>query len=329
MMEINKTESQSVLLEVKNLWVTYTQDFKKKLAVKDVSFSLSYGETLGIIGESGAGKSTLGWAILGMIKEPNEITGKILVNGRDVLKLSERELMKYRWSEVSMVFQTAMNSLNPVISIGSNFMRLLLDKGLSKTKIEAKEKIIDLFNIVNLRDPESLINKYPHELSGGMKQRIVLAMALSASPSVLIADEPTTALDTINQLIILELLKKAKEENKVKSVILISHDLSVHAFLDDRIIVMLHGEIVERGLREEILRENVPHHPYTESLNLSVTLNVNKVRESGTKNIRSSYTSEGCAFATLCPKAMEKCFNNKPDEIFVSDTHAIKCFLFG
>jgi len=329
MIEKNNLYNSTYLMQVKDLTISYAQLRNTKRAVNRVTFELKYGEILGIIGESGAGKSTIGLAILGMIKKPNEITGQILVEGEDVTKMTPNELEAYRWTKVSMVFQTAMNSLNPVATVGTSFIRLLLDKRLAKSVTEARQLAVKFLRIVNLPLPGVVLTMYPHEMSGGMKQRLALAMAISALPKILIADEPTTALDTINQLVILELIKEIKEQKKVESVILISHDLAVHAFLDDRVLVMYKGSIVERGTRKDVFSLDAPHHPYTSNLINSSVLDSTD-RNVITKEIPDARkTDNGCPFSDLCPEAMEKCFTNEPQEVPISDTHSIKCFLYG
>ncbi|MEM0321949.1 MAG: ABC transporter ATP-binding protein, partial [Thermoprotei archaeon] len=217
------------LLKVEDLNVSYFVKDHYNDVVKNLNFELSTGEILGIMGESGAGKSTVGWAIMRMINPPHKVGGKILLDGMNVLSLSPQQLSEYRWKKVAMIFQTAMNSLDPVTSVGKSFSRLLLDKGLASTGREAHKLVGELLEMVGL--PPVVADMYSFELSGGMKQRVLIAMALSAKPQVLVADEPTTALDTLTQFSILKTMLDLRKSNRIGSMIFISHDLSVQAFM--------------------------------------------------------------------------------------------------
>jgi oligopeptide/dipeptide ABC transporter ATP-binding protein len=320
------------MLTVKNLSVTFRQADGAKLdAVKEVSFALSRGEVLGIIGESGAGKSTVGWGILGMIEPPHVCTGEIIMNknGKNILSMSQQELREFRWKDVAMVFQSAMNSLDPVITVGKNFLQLLLDKHVVGSKEAAREAISRLFKIVGL--DEEVASMYPFELSGGMKQRVSIAMAIGTSPNILIADEPTTALDTVTQFSVLNVLLELKKQAKIGAMILISHDLSVQAYMVDRAMVMLHGRLIEVGLKAEIFRD--PKHPYTQFLVNSLSLGESKERKipSAASGSAISHTQEagGCPFASACPYATQRCTERFPEMTRLSETRKVACYLHG
>lgn len=311
------------LLSVKDLSVTYRQSGGRRLeAVKQANFELGQGEVLGIVGESGAGKSTIGWGILGMIGPPHLCHGDVIVKGRNVLSMGESELREYRWKDVAMVFQSAMNSLDPVITVGKNMVQLLMDKRVVRSKEEAREYTTNLFRTVGLA--EVVPDMYPFELSGGMKQRVSIAMALSTNPRILIADEATTALDTVTQFSVLTLLGDLRKAGKIGGMILISHDLSVQAYMADRVIVMLQGRIVEVGSKEEVFKE--PKHPYTQFLvgSLSMEKQLKRaVRVAG----EGSTAPEGCPFTNACPNVMPRCREKFPEMTNLSQTRSVACYL--
>jgi len=319
------------ILSVKDLSVTFRQADGVTLdAVKGVSFNLSRGEVLGIVGESGAGKSTVGWGILGMIEPPHLCRGEVVVNrsGKNVLSMNQHELREFRWKEVAMVFQSAMNSLDPVITVGKNFGQVLQDKHVVRSKEQAKARISELFRIVDLSD--GVQEMYPFELSGGMKQRVSIAMALGTAPSILIADEPTTALDTITQFSVLNVLLDLKKQAKIGAMILISHDLSVQAYMADRAMVMLKGRLIEVGSKTEIF-EN-PQHPYTQFLVSSLSLEKSgekKPPTTGRTGVVAAAGAEGCPFTGMCPYVMEKCGEKFPEMTRLSETGSVACYLRG
>jgi peptide/nickel transport system ATP-binding protein len=231
-------------LRVKNLEVAYALGNRVLLnACRDVQFDMRQGESVGLLGESGAGKSTVAYAVMGLIEPPNKVSGEVIYGGKNVLAMSQAELREYRWNQVAMIFQAAMNSLDPIATVGKNMDELILDKHVAGSKAEARELSKRLLNTVDLS--EEVYKMYPFELSGGMKQRVIIAMALATNPKILILDEPTTALDTITQFSVLSTIKSLKEEGKVGGLMLISHDISVQAFMVDRILVMLKGLVVE------------------------------------------------------------------------------------
>jgi oligopeptide/dipeptide ABC transporter ATP-binding protein len=312
------------ILSVKGLSVTYRQTAGRKLqAVKSANFELGRGEVLGIVGESGAGKSTIGWGILGMIGPPHACEGEVIVRGKNVLSMNEPELRNYRWKDVAMVFQSAMNSLDPVITVGKNMAQLLMDKRVVRSQEEARAYTADLFRTVGLG--EGVPDMYPFELSGGMKQRVSIAMALCTSPRILIADEATTALDTVTQFSVLTLLGDLKKEGKIGGMILISHDLSVQAYMADRVIVMLRGRIVEVGSKQEVFKE--PKHPYTKFLVGSLNLESQPKSPGGSAG-DSFAAVEGCPFAGACPSVMPRCREKFPEMTQISQTRSVACCLY-
>jgi peptide/nickel transport system ATP-binding protein len=295
-------------------------------AVDNVSFSLEKETVLGIAGESGSGKSTLAWSIMGLPPPPGRIIGgRIFIDGIDVLSLKEEERRrKLLWQKVSMVFQGAINAFNPVYTIGYQIAEpLMLHRGYSKK--EALQKAAELVKSVGL-NPD-VIHRYPHELSGGMKQRAVIAMALALDPPLLIADEPTTALDVVVQAQILNLLKKLKFERKL-SVILITHDLSVIAELADYVAVMYAGRIVEYGPIEEVY--NNPRHPYTQLLLSSIPRlrgTIDKLRFIPGEPPDLINPPKGCKFHPRCPFVFDECRVSEPDLITVGENHLARCWL--
>ncbi|MCS6833606.1 MAG: ABC transporter ATP-binding protein, partial [Flammeovirgaceae bacterium] len=265
----NDIEQQDKILEVKNLTVEFQNDTGKTVAVDDVSFSLPKGETVGIVGESGSGKSVTSLSLLRLIQHPpGRITsGEILFQSRkygkiDILKLPKDQLRDLRGGEISMIFQDPMSSLNPVFTCGDQVMEAILLHEKVSYK-EAKERTLELFHKVKLPRPQEIFKSYPHQISGGQKQRVMIAMALSCKPAILIADEPTTALDVTVQATILQLMRELRDD-KDTSIIFITHDLGVVAEIADRIIVMFRGKIVEEGTVWDIFSN--PKHPYTKGL---------------------------------------------------------------
>jgi oligopeptide/dipeptide ABC transporter ATP-binding protein len=251
------------LLEIKNLNVRFPLSGGDILAVRDVSLSIMKGRTLGVVGESGCGKSVMAYSILRLVPPPGVIdSGGILYQGHDIARMNEDEVRKVRGKEIAMIFQEPMTSLNPVFTVGYQITEsITLHMGMTEHK--AREYAAELLNSVGIPDPARRLDSYPHELSGGMRQRAMIAMALSTSPSILIADEPTTALDVTIQAQILDLLMKLQEERKM-SLVLITHDLGIVANIADEVAIMYAGEIVEYGTTADIFRK--PGHPYTRGL---------------------------------------------------------------
>ncbi len=316
------------LLEVENLR-TYFYTLRGVVkAVDGVSFKLEKGETLGIVGESGCGKSTLAWSLLRLVPPPGRIVGgQIRIDGKDIVAMSESEVRReIRWKRISMIFQGAMNALNPVYTVGDQIIEPLL-LHTNMTKHEALERARELIEAVGLAP--SILERYPHELSGGQKQRVVIAMALALKPDIVIADEPTTALDVVVQAQILNLMKKLHQEEKM-SIILITHDLGVVTELSEKIAVMYAGKIVEFGSAEEIF-EN-PLHPYTKALIRAVPRlkgDIHKLEYiPGTPpDLRSP--PPGCRFAPRCPRRFEPCDKEEPPIIEYSKGHYVACWLYS
>ncbi|MEB3765317.1 MAG: ABC transporter ATP-binding protein [Desulfurococcales archaeon] len=315
------------LLEVENLR-TYFYTLRGVVkAVDGVSFELEKGETLGIVGESGCGKSTLAWSLLRLVPPPGRIVGgQIRIDGKDIVGMSESEVRReIRWKRISMIFQGAMNALNPVYTVGDQIIEPLL-LHTNMTKQEALERARELIEAVGLAP--SILERYPHELSGGQKQRVVIAMALALKPDIVIADEPTTALDVVVQAQILNLMKKLHQEEKM-SIILITHDLGVVTELSEKIAVMYAGKIVEFGRAEDIF-EN-PLHPYTKALIRAVPRlkgDIHKLEYiPGTPpDLRSP--PPGCRFAPRCPRRFEPCDKEEPPIIEYSKGHYVACWLY-
>jgi oligopeptide/dipeptide ABC transporter ATP-binding protein len=324
-MEKMVTNSSSIL-SVRDLSVEYYSFGKYTKALRSINFDLYENEVLGILGESGSGKSTVGFALLNMIEEPHKISGSVtyhLGTDVDLLKASQGRLNRYRWSKVAMIFQASMNSFDPLATVGNNFAQLLLEKKVVKTKDEAKRRVITLFRQFNL--PDITFNLFPFELSGGMKQRVSIAMAISCNPSVLIADEPTTALDTVTQFNVLQIIKDIVSSHQVKSAIFITHDVSVEFLMADRIMIMLGGRIVEYGTKDE-MRRNVKH-PYTKYLlEGMISGGKSKVMQK-TNSLNFKFDPDvSCPFVRQCEKATQICSSKFPEPESITDTHVIYCY---
>lgn len=317
------------LLEVKNLHVSFETHGGEVKAVRGVNFDLYKGETLAIVGESGSGKSVTTKALMRLIPNPpgRIKEGQILLGNRDLAKLGEHDMQKIRGKEMSMIFQDPMTSLNPTMKIGKQIMETLI-KHQKLTKPAARERAIELLRLVGIAQPEIRINQYPHQFSGGMRQRVVIAIALSCNPKVLIADEPTTALDVTIQAQILELMKDL--QNKIEtSIIFITHDLGVVANVADRVAVMYGGQIVEMGTVDEIFYD--PRHPYTWGLLASMpSLDTDGKTEliaiPGTPP-DLMHPPKGCPFAPRNPQALAIDFEHEPPMFQVSETHFVKSWL--
>jgi peptide/nickel transport system ATP-binding protein len=298
------------LLQVKNLSVDYVTDDGNARAVNQVSLDIKPGETLGIAGESGCGKSTLAFAIINLNFAPALITeGEIIFDGRDVLKMSDRELQKFRWNETSMVFQSAMNALNPVITIGEQIIDVILAHK-PVTRQEAWERGEELLNTVGIHP--SRMKSYAHQLSGGMRQRVVIAIALALRPKLIIMDEPTTALDVVVEREIMDKLFTLKEEYGF-AILFISHDLSLMGEIADRIGIMYAGRLVEIGPAEQVLER--AEHPYTKGLVSSFpTIHGPKVRLEGIPGNPPNLLQldEGCPFAARCHACIDICRTEIP-----------------
>ena len=314
------------LLEVENLRIYYYTLKGIVKAVDDVSFELRRGEVLGIAGESGSGKSTLAWGLLGLVPPPGRIvSGSIRLEGEELTRMSEAELRRrIRWKKISMIFQGAMNVLTPVYTVGRQIVETILTHEPSMSEADARKRAIELLEQVGLS--RDIFDRYPHELSGGQKQRVVIAMALALEPPVVIADEPTTALDVIVQAQILNLLKKLQREKQL-SIILISHDLGIIAELADKVMIMYAGKVAEYGPSDIVLRE--PRHPYTYLL-LEAFPKLHGPRGKlvyipGTPpDLRSP--PPGCRFHPRCPVAVERCRKEEPPLERIGEGHYVACW---
>ncbi|MEM3229592.1 MAG: ABC transporter ATP-binding protein [Fervidicoccaceae archaeon] len=311
-----------VLLEVKNLEVTYSTLGGKLKAIEGVSFSIEQGEWLSVVGESGSGKSTMAYAIIRAVPPPGKITGgEILFNGKDILSLDKEELRGIRGKEISMVFQDPMTSLDPLRKVGDQMIEVVLEHE-SVSKREAMRRVEEIVRSVNL--PPHVLQSYPHQLSGGQRQRIIIGMAMSLEPKLLIADEPTTALDVIVQEGIMELLQKMK--NRGTSILFITHDFSLASIWSDKIMVLYAGKLSELGKTNDIVED--PLHPYTRGLLDSIPdlWSDKKVIpiQGNPPDMRSP--PPGCRFHPRCPKAMEICSREVPP-LLKHDGREVSCWL--
>jgi len=318
------------ILEVENLQVSFHTYAGEVKAVRGVDFALEKGETLAFVGESGCGKTVTAKAVLRLLKPPfAEIKkdSKIICNGKDVLNLTKKELYEFRGNDVSMIFQDPMTSLNPTMKVGKQIMETLLLHG-DMNKAEARKETIRMLEMVNIPGAAERIDSYPHEMSGGMRQRVMIAMALACEPDILIADEPTTALDVTIQAQIMELIKDLKERLNT-AIILVTHDLGVVANFADRIQVMYAGQVVERGMTEEIFRES--KHPYTWALLNSIPKATNELKEElyALKGTPPDLILplEECPFAARCQYCMPICRERPSLETALSDSHKVSCWL--
>jgi len=317
------------ILEVKNLCTSFFTEEGEVKAVNGVSFSVPSGRTLGIVGESGSGKSITSLSILRLIQSPGKIkSGEILFDGKDLLQLSEKDMRKIRGNEISMIFQEPMTSLNPVFTIGEQISEVYqIHRNLSKR--EAKEKSIEMLKLVGIPSPEKRIDQYPHELSGGMRQRVMIAMALACNPKLLIADEPTTALDVTIQAQILRLIKELQEKLHM-SVIFITHDLGVVAETCDYVAVMYCGKVVEFADVKTLFKN--PQHPYTVGLLNSLPRHdIDQEELIAIKgNVPSPFEMpKGCAFAPRCPHASAICHTKEPELVPHLENNEIRCWIYS
>ena len=316
------------LLEIKDEKLSFFTPAGEVKALNGVSFSMNEGEVLGIVGESGSGKSVTAYSIMGLTAYPGKlIGGTIYFNGHQIEKMSEKEMRKIRGNEVSIIFQDPMTSLNPVYTIGNQITEVIrLHTG--KSKKEAYDRAKELLELVGINEPTKRLKQYPHELSGGMRQRVMIAIALACEPKLLIADEPTTALDVTIQAQILELMQELRQKLGM-SIIMITHDLGVVASMCERIAVMYAGHIVEYGTADEIFYE--PKHEYTKGL-------INSIPKLSAQEIERLVPIEGqpvdllnppagCPFAPRCANCMKICLREMPPKTEISDTHYSHCWL--
>ncbi|MBE6987574.1 MAG: ABC transporter ATP-binding protein [Clostridia bacterium] len=317
-----------VLLDVQHLVTSFTSDSVKTVAVEDVSFQVHEGETVGIVGESGSGKSVTSMSVMRLIEAPSGKieSGTIMFNGRNLLELSEKEMQKVRGHEISMIFQEPTTSLNPTKLCGDQIAEsIIIHQG--KSKDEAHKMAVEMLRLVGIPLPEQRANEYPHQLSGGMRQRVMIAIALSCSPKLLIADEPTTALDVTIQAQILKLMRDLKEKMGM-SIMLITHDLGVVAEMSEKVIVMYLGKIVEEAEVVELFKN--PKHPYTMGLMKSIpTLETPKGKLYTIEGFIATADNKpsGCGFHPRCPYAMEICKTKTPEFTYLENGHRYACHL--
>ncbi|MBR4039377.1 MAG: ABC transporter ATP-binding protein [Clostridia bacterium] len=312
------------LLQIEDLHIHYMSEGRKVQAVNGVSFEIGAGETIGLVGETGAGKTTMALAIMKLIQKPagRYAGGKILFNGEDLINATENRMHGIRGNQISMIFQDPMTSLNPVYTVGDQIAEVvaLHQNVTAKQAMDRAGEVLELVGI-----PKERADEYPHQFSGGMKQRVCIAMALAANPQLLIADEPTTALDVTIQAQVLDLMGKLKRELNT-AMILITHDLGIVSEVCDKVAIMYAGRIIEFGTLEDIYRN--PTHPYTLGLFNSIPKLTEKIRRlTPIKGLMPDPTNlpEGCAFAPRCDHACEACMHQKPATEMINDTHAVAC----
>lgn len=315
------------LLEVKNLVINYETDDGNVHALNGVTLSLKDGETLGLVGETGAGKTTLARGIMRLVPDPpGKIKGgEVFFEGRDLLKISAQEMLKVRGQSISMIFQDPMTSLNPVLTVGFQIEEVVRTHNPEMKKSEAWERACQMLELVGISRDRA--NEYPHQFSGGMKQRVIIAIALACNPKLLIADEPTTALDVTIQAQVLDMIRALKKKLNT-SMLLITHDLGVVAQTCDRVAIMYAGEIVEEGDLHQIFKET--RHPYTQGLLGSLpSLAVDVDRLNPIKGMMPDPTNlpKGCKFSPRCQWATERCESEHPELRELSGGHMCRCFM--
>ena len=316
------------VLEVENLSVDFHTPAGIVHAVTNSSFNLKQGEILGIVGESGSGKSVTAKALMRLLPDSARISGSIRLNGREISALSKRELNKIRGKEIAMIFQDPMTSLNPVYTVGNQLEETLrLHMGLTGKKL--KDRAIELLEMVSIPQPEVRIKQYPHEFSGGMRQRVMIAMALACNPSILIADEPTTALDVTIQALILELMRDLQKQIGT-SIILITHDLGIVSDLCDRVNVMYGSQVMETAQTDDLFYHT--SHPYTSGLLRCLPESAQNTASKRLVPIDGSPVDlmllpSGCAFSARCESCMKLCLTKRPDLIKVGEGHYSRCWL--
>lgn len=318
------------ILQVKDLQTTFFTDSGEIPAVNHVSFHVNEGEVLGIVGESGCGKSVTSLSVMGLVPSPpgKIVGGEILFEGQDLLEMSEKKMRHIRGNEIAMIFQEPMTSLNPLFTIGNQMIEAILIHEKKWSKKKAVERAVEMLELVGLPRARDMMRDYPHQLSGGMRQRVMIAMALVCDPKVLIADEPTTALDVTIQAQILKLIRDLNDRLKT-SVLLITHDLGVVAETCERVIVMYSGQIIEEASAEELF-EN-PQHPYTKGLLQSVPdMRYKKDRLYSISGSvpRPGTIKKGCRFAARCEFVFDRCLQEDPELYETSDGHTARCFLY-
>lgn len=316
-----------MLLEVNDLETEFKVKRGTVKAVNGVSFEVDKGEILAVVGESGSGKSVTSLSVMGLIRDPGRVAGgEILFNGENLLKKNTKEMQAVRGDKISMIFQEPMTSLNPVYRIKDQIMETILTH-TTMSKKEALDRAIQMLDLVGIPAPEQRVNDYPHQMSGGMRQRVMIAMALACDPELLIADEPTTALDVTIQAQILDLINRLREKLGM-AVLLITHDLGVVAETADKVVVMYCGRVVEQATVEQLFTK--PLHPYTQGLLDSIPkMDEDRERLYMIKGIVPDpiHLPKGCSFADRCDKCMDKCREHMPKLAETEDGRKVRCFL--
>lgn len=323
------SEENKYILQVKDLHTSFATDAGEVRAVNGVSFNLEPGKTLGIVGESGSGKSVTSYSIMQILAETGKITGgEVLYHGEDISKWNEKQMQKFRGEKCSIIFQDPMTSLNPVFTIGNQLMEAIL-LHTDKDKKQARERAIEMLTLVGVNEPESRLKQYPHELSGGMRQRVMIAMALACEPKLLIADEPTTALDVTIQAQILHLMNNLKEEHGT-AIMFITHDLGVINQMADDVAVMYCGQVVEHVPARVLFSKSAKYsHPYTEGLMASVPrLDTKADRLDAIPGAvpHPLDLPKGCKFAPRCKYCTKRCMEEEPELLKVGENQEVRCF---
>jgi len=329
--EKNTAMDNHTLLEIQDLQTHFFMRKQIAKAVDHVNLSIEPGQTLGLVGESGCGKSVTAHSIIRLIPEPpgKIVGGKILFNGDDLLRKSERQMRKIRGCQISMIFQEPMTSLNPVFSVGDQVAEVIqLHENLSRR--ETRDRVIEMFKLVGIPAPESRLKDYPHQMSGGMRQRIMIAMALSCNPKLMIADEPTTALDVTIQAQILDLMNKLKDETGA-SILFITHDLGVIAEMAQNVAVMYAGRIVEYTDVDSLFSN--PKHPYSIGLMSSIPVLGQKTAGGKLSTIKGVVPSlfnlpKGCHYCDRCPDVFDDCHRVEPEMVQVGENHIVRCLKY-
>ncbi|MCR4623019.1 MAG: ABC transporter ATP-binding protein [Clostridiales bacterium] len=331
--------SNEPILQVRNLHTTFNTDAGVVNAVNGISFNLDKGKVLGIVGESGSGKSVSAYSIMRILTDTGRVTeGEVLFKGENILNYTKQQMHEFRGGRISMIFQDPMTCLNPVFSVGSQ-LREAIRIHTDRSKAEVQARALEMLQLVGVNEPQKRLKQYPHELSGGMRQRVMIAMALACEPDILIADEPTTALDVTIQAQILELMQSLQKKLGM-AIIMITHDLGVIADMCDEIIVMYAGRVCERGTADEIFYN--PRHEYTKGLIRSIPHLIKRDEaakgQNGAQVRREKLVPipgtpvdllnlpKGCAFASRCENAMKICLSEPPQEVWVNDFHIAACW---
>jgi len=331
-MTTQSTELQLATLQIRDLSIIYKTIYGELTAVNKLNLTINRGESISIVGESGSGKSTLGLSIVRLLPGNARSEGSINLNGQEIEKLKERDLTRMRGSSVFMIFQDPLNTLNPVKRVKDQMIEAIKTRNSRENKPfdydTAEKEAVESLKSVRMPDPDLIINRYPHQLSGGQIQRVVISMGLLMRPKLLIADEPTSALDVTIQAQVLKLMRDLQEEYGM-SILFVTHDISIAYAISDRIIVMYAGEIVEDGPTEKVIRKSL--HPYTQALIASIP---KKTKDQGDLTTITGSPPNmlspplGCRFHSRCPFVMEKCVSNSPNFI-ENDDRRVRCYLYG